>query len=96
MRISQHDLEVTVNRLNETADQPLEPWNRESGPKANLGNYHLDGAYGGWQLQQIVSAGGGCKVISEGGYVPKRELFHQIHAFIKGLETGRMRVLMGG
>ncbi|MCK5021233.1 MAG: hypothetical protein KAS32_29755 [Candidatus Peribacteraceae bacterium] len=80
-RITEKILRGTVERLNKLEDKPVEPWSKsEDGSyKANIGNYHLDMAYGGVQLVQHVTLGGGIRVISSGGYMPKRELYYQIH-----------------
>ena len=86
-RITQAMLERKVAYLNELTGNPKEPYTRnESGQfKANRGNYHLSGAYGGWQLNQMCNEGGGCKDIFYVGYVPKRELFNLIAAYINGI-----------
>ena len=48
-----------------------------------IGEYVLDGAYGGWKLARLVSEGGGQEDISSGGFVSKRELWNQVQAIIK-------------
>jgi hypothetical protein len=46
-RITQQNLEALVNRINNKTDQPATPWTQtKTGIKANIGNYHLDYAYG--------------------------------------------------
>lgn len=88
-RITQKDLENVCNRINIAAGTPVTAYNREDGKfTANIGNYYVDGAYGGVQLQQIVNEGGGCRTITS-GYCTKRELYNQMHAFLKGLEVAK-------
>jgi hypothetical protein len=53
-----------------------------------VGRYTLQGAYGGWQLQQIINEGGGVRAITQ-GYGTKREVYHLIHAYREGMAAGR-------
>lgn len=83
MRITQHDLEGSVQRLNELTGNPIAPYTGENGKyKANIGNYHLDYAYGGVKLVRMQSEDGSITTISAGGYVTKRDLYNQIHTLI--------------
>lgn len=53
------------------------------------GSYILAGAYGGWQLQQIVGSGSDQGVAAVfPGYRSKRELLELIHAYRAGIRTG--------
>ena len=74
--IKQAYLESLVKQLNKVAgfDNPK---------YSTVGAYTLDGAYGGWQLQQYCNESGGVSVISKGGYVPKRELYNQLGAMLE-------------
>ncbi len=55
------------------------------------GSYTLQGAYGGWQLQQVVGTGtvltGATAIFA--GYRSKRELLELIHAFRAGIRVGQ-------
>ena len=54
------------------------------------GSYVLQGAYGGYQLQRFVMAGGHLATEAVfGGYRPKRELLDLIHAYRAGISVGR-------
>jgi hypothetical protein len=55
---------------------------------ATPGAYYLQGAYGGWQLQQLVGPHGACIAIFP-GYRSKRELLELIHAFRAGIRVGQ-------
>lgn len=83
-RITQRDLDGTVARLNTALDRPAESWVKGDDGRyhANIGNLHLDGAYGGWELHEMVTDGGGIHVLSSGGHVSKRELYQQLHAML--------------
>ncbi len=86
-RIKESDLEHQVKRINKATESPETPYTRNHQAKltANIGNYHLDYAYGGVKLVQMLSPGGGITVISNGGFGTKRELYNWMHAFLAGL-----------
>jgi hypothetical protein len=89
MRITVKHLRPLVDRLNRVAGTPLEPWSRdEDGKKlrANIGNFHLSGAYGGWALHQMANECGGVTSTFGIGHVPARALYDQMHAFLRGME----------
>ena len=87
-RITERDLDLAIARLNKATGQPLTSYTRDENGKftGNIGNYHLDSAYGGYKLVQIVNQGGGIRVISNGGYTTKRDLYNQIHTALALLE----------
>jgi hypothetical protein len=87
-RITEKMLKGSIDYLNKITGQPATPYTK-IGDKftANIGNYHLDCAYGGYQLAQIVTEGGGIRTITS-GFCPKRELYYQIRAYIEGIEEG--------
>ena len=89
MRISKHDLDMMVDRLNIAAGTPRETWSRDENGKLkpNAFNYHLSGAYGGYQVQQICTEGSGTSNPITGGHVTKRECYDTLYAFIKGVES---------
>ena len=88
-RITMKQLENKVARLNRVCGTPEAPWTRtENGEmRANIGNYHLDGAYGGYQLAQMCSETGGITNPFRSGFVSKRELAGLIDAFVVGVES---------
>lgn len=88
-RITERDLKGAIKTLNRITGNPEANYRRE-GDKliANIGSYYLEMAYGGNKLVQIVNEGGGIREITH-GFIPKRELYHQIWAYIKGIEDGK-------
>lgn len=90
--ITKADLQATVDRINRITGSPLEPYTRQTMPtgrvfhSANIGNYHLSGAYGGYALHRMDTDGGGITDVLRVGHVSKRELYNLMHAFIRGLE----------
>lgn len=92
-RITIQDLERSVDRLNELTGNPLTTWNRVDGRNiASIGNYTLSGAYGGYELHQIMNKGGGVDTPLNTGHVPKKQLYFAIRNFIKGIELAKNRV----
>lgn len=89
-RITEKQLQAVVDRINRETGSPLESWTRgEDGKlRANIGNYHLDCAYSGYGLARHVTDGGGeTSVLS--GFMPKRELYEKMHAFLRGIEAAK-------
>ncbi len=89
--ISKSDLEAVVRRINTITKQPLETYELQlatdtepSRYVAQIGNYHLSGAYGGYALHQICNEAGGIRDLF-GGHMPKRELYERMQAYIRGL-----------
>jgi len=87
-RMTLDHLNAIVARINRMTNSPLEAWTKDATGKhhANISNYHLDGAYGGYALHRMVNVGGGVKDIF-GGHYSKQELSKRMFAFIAGLEA---------
>ena len=90
-QVTKRDLEGVVKRINLAAGMPLTPYTKSGGKYiANIGNYHLDWAYGGVKLSRMSSAGGGTSDPLYSGYTTKRELYNMLHAFVNGMEAQEM------
>lgn len=86
--ITQAHLQAIVDRINRMTGSPMETYTkRGENITANIGNYHLDGAYGGVALHRMASEGGGIEDVFRVGHTSKRELANRMHAFIVGLEA---------
>ena len=86
-RVTQKDLENVVDRINRITGNNIATHTRDkSGIRSNVGNYHLDYAYGGVRLVQYMNEHGGIRVIID-GFGTKRELYEKMHAFIAGIEA---------
>lgn len=81
-RITEKQLQAVVDRLNRITGSPMQPY---IDCKAQIGNYHLDHAYGGVCLHRMVNDGGGVSSPLSTGHITKRELFNLMHAYISGL-----------
>jgi len=81
-------LEALCDTINALTGSPKEPYDMSGErPRANVGNYHLDQAYGGVALARMSNEGGGISRPLGHGYYTKRELADQLRAFIRGLES---------
>lgn len=98
-RITNNQLELRVQYLNEITNSPAEYMSEvpaleycESGDKKrviNIGHYHIDGAYGGVKLVRTCNTSGGIDEISRNGFGTKRELYNFLNAYISGIELGK-------
>lgn len=88
-RITLAHLQAIVDRINRTMGTPHESWVKDESGKycAQIGNYHLSGAYGGYSLHQMMSDGGGVYDTLGCGHIAKRELAERMYAFIRGIEA---------
>jgi len=86
---TKRELETVVERLNRITNSPLATYTKRDDGKftANIGNYHLSGAYGGYALHRLVNEAGGVQDVLRTGHVPKAELCRLMHAFIQGIAT---------
>ena len=84
MKITKRDIEAVVERINRATNSPLTPYTRHEGKLiANIGNYHLDSAYGGYSLHRMNNEAGGIDAIIS-GYHSKRDIYNRMQAFISG------------
>lgn len=83
-------LEDLIFRLNALTNSPQTPYTRiDGGVAANIGNYHLSSAYGGYALQRMENESGGVSCHLYIGHVSKRELYTVLNAFVRGIEEGK-------
>lgn len=93
-RVTEKQLNEAIEYLNGLMGTPVERHTFKDGKyKANIGNYHMDCAYGGYKLVQNVNDGGGIRTVSNGGYGTKRELLTFIHAYCDGILAQRDKVI---
>ena len=87
-RIKLADVRRRVNYLNDLTGHDSEAYTRDENGKfrANVGTYVLDRAYGGNKLARIVSESGGEQNVTQ-GYVPLRQIYYEINAYISGIEA---------
>lgn len=84
-RITRAHLDAKTATLNSMTNSPAEPYSTVDGKAvANKGNYHISGAYGGYNLHRMTEGGGVTDVLSI-GHVTARELATLISAYTAGL-----------
>ena len=83
-RITESHLQAIVDRLNRITESPAAPY---VDGKAQIGNYHISGAYGGVCLHRMHNDGGGVSDTFQCGHVTKRNLADRLYAFIAGINS---------
>lgn len=85
-RITDSNLDALCATLNRVTGSPAETYKDR---KAQVGNFHIDSAYGGVALYRIANESGGCDDVLNVGHVSKRELWDLTHAYLRGIELGK-------
>ena len=80
-RITMDHINAVVDLINEVTQSPDTPWTDGT---ANIGNYHVSQAYGGYSLHRISNEGGGVRDVFSCGHIPKRDLHDRMWAFHAG------------
>jgi hypothetical protein len=90
-RITVSQLQSVIDRINRETGSPAEPYAPGADGRlyAQIGNYHLSRAYGGFALHRMVSKGGGVSSPLSAGHIPARDLLNRMHAFLSGLDAAR-------
>ena len=90
-------LKMLMNRidyLNKITCNPTAPWSKQDNKlRGNVGNYHLEQAYSSFGLHQMINIGGGVDTIIQ--LTTKRQLFHQIFAYINGYQAKTTEIKQG-
>jgi len=82
-RVTESQLNAVVKRLNNMTGSPIEPYSRTpDGLVANIGNFHLDFAYGMVRLVRMHNANGAVNAVTQ--YGTKRECLGEMYAFESG------------
>lgn len=90
-RMTRQKIDALIARLNEVTGSPAEPWTK--GPdgrfRANIGNFHLEGAYGGHKLSRMVGPGGASNDPLNTGFVSLRNLYDAIDNYMRAIDDAR-------
>ena len=85
-RITRAHLDAKAATINSMTKSPAEPSRMVDGKyRANVGNYHISGAYGGYCLHRMCNEGGGVSDVFSTGHVSARELAGLMSAYMAGL-----------
>ena len=86
-KVTRSVLESKANTINKLLNSPLESSRMVDGKWfANVGNFHISGAYGGYSLHRMVNESGGCFDVLTNGHISAKELAGLMSAFIYGLQ----------
>jgi len=90
-RVTVSHLRAVIARINRETDSPAEPYylDADGRLRAQIGNFHLSRAYGGFALNRMVTEGGGVSSPLSTGHIPARDLMNRMHAFLAGLDAAR-------
>jgi hypothetical protein len=85
-RITRAFLDAKAATINSMTKSPSEPYRTVDGKlTANVGNYHISRAYGGYCLHRMATEGGGAHDVFSCGHIPARELAALMSAYTAGL-----------
>ena len=85
-RITKKLLQARIETINSILGMPETPYTRTNeGFKANIGNFSLSQAYGGYCVHRMCNEHGGVSTPIWAGHIPAREAYERICAFIAGL-----------
>jgi hypothetical protein len=85
-RITRAHLDAKVATINSMTKSPTEPSRMVDGKwTANVGNYHLSGAYGGYSLHRMSNESGGVSDVFSCGHIPAKQLAALMGAYTAGL-----------
>lgn len=93
-RITRKMLDLKCCQINKALKCPITYSSEIDGIRqTNIGNYHIDCAYGGFALYQTMNEMGGVHAVFSCGHVPARDLFNRMQAFLDGVRAaGEMAI----
>jgi hypothetical protein len=85
-RITRAHLEAKAATINRMTNSPLESSRMIDGKyRANVGNYHISGSYGGYCLHRMANESGGVNDVFDTGHITARQLAALMSAYTAGL-----------
>ena len=85
-RITRAHLDAKCDTLNRMTKSPVEPSRMVDGKwTANVGNYHISGAYGGYCLHRMGNEAGCVSDVFDCGHIPSKQLAALMSAYTAGL-----------
>lgn len=87
-RITITHLRALAHRLNVITGSPETYSDKQPGGrfKANIGHYYISQTYGGYCLHRTGNDAGGVTCPLSNGHGPARDLYDQMHAYLRGLD----------
>ena len=88
-RITKKQLIARIETINSILQRPATPYTQVDGKLvANIGNFHLSEAYGGYGVGLMTDGGGSSDPIWR-GHITARDAYDRISAFISGLQFSK-------
>jgi hypothetical protein len=89
-RITDVDIARILHRINTALEAPVKPWITDENNilRSQPGCHILDNAYGGYSLRKLLSPDGAETAITS-GYIPKRQVYAQMQAYLAGIMVGK-------
>jgi len=85
-RITKKLLQARIDTINSILKMPETPYTRtEEKFTANIGNFSLSQAYGGYCVHRMCNENGGVSTPLWAGHIPARDAYERLSAFIAGL-----------
>jgi len=85
-RITKKQLQARIDTINSILGMPETPYTRtDEKLVANIGNFSLSQAYGGYGVHLMCNEHGGVSTPIWNGHIPARDAYDRISAFIAGL-----------
>lgn len=85
-RITKKQLQARIDTINSILKRPATPYSQVDGKLvANIDNFSLSQAYGGFGVHLMVNESGGVSTPIWHGHIPARDAYERISAFIAGL-----------
>jgi hypothetical protein len=89
-RITKKNLQARIETINSILNRPLTPYTQVEGKLvANIGNFSLSQAYGGYCVHLMCNDGGGVSTPIWAGHIPARDAYERISAFIAGIQFSK-------
>lgn len=89
-RITIKNLRALATRINTVTGSPQEAYTRTGDRMvANIGNFHISQAYGGYCLHRMHNEGGGVMTPVTHGHVPARQLWDMMQSYLSGIEFAK-------
>lgn len=90
-RITDKHLTALCDRLNKVTGSPMTAYaiGEDNRSHAQVGNFHISHAYGGVCLHRMVNTSGGVSCPLQAYHGPKRELYDQMQAMLRGIELAK-------
>lgn len=89
-RITKKQLIARIETINSILNRPATPYSQVDGKLiANIGNFSLSQAYGGYGVHLMVNENGGVSTPIWYGHIPARDAYERLSAFIAGLQFSK-------